>query len=133
MKISIQKYPKDMYIGKKKYYLTANIFYSNIHYMIRQKIVKYCKEIIHYTILEKKIGLKPIEGEISIEIIFFGEKNPKWDLDNRGYFWMKIIGDYLTSQKIIEDDNVKKIKSIKMLYKEGKEDEIEINIDEYGK
>lgn len=129
MKISIQKYPKDMYIGKKKYYLTANIFYSNIHYMIRQKIVKYCKEIIHYTILEKQIELNPIEGEISIEITFFEEKNPKWDLDNRGYFWMKIIGDYLTSQKIIEDDNVKKIRSIKLKYKEVNEEEkLEIKI-----
>lgn len=104
-------------LGKKKkttYYLTANLFYSGIHFAVRSRVVSQVKEYL-------KLHLEDcpkFEEPISISI-GYQTKKKTFDLDNKAYFWSKIINDFLQTEGKLEDDNVKFIQQIHYFYREG--------------
>jgi len=106
-------------IGKKKpkkYYLTANIFYGTVHHFIRADIVTKCKWFLHNHLID----VPKINVPIFILIEYHTEKNGEFDIDNKGYFWGKIIQDWLVKNKKISGDSVKNIQGVVYLYKRGK-------------
>lgn len=120
-------------------YLTANAFYGGLHFAVRNKIVNYAKDWIFY-FLTKMPKIQKCQIEIT-----YHHTTDTFDLDNKVYFWTKIILDLMktpTSKQIIQaakykntikslnvldDDNVKFIDKITMAYTKG-ESAIEIKI-----
>ena len=121
-KITINNPLKSITVGKKKYYLTANIFYGGVHFSVRTKIVNQVKMYLK-TYFKK--GMIPELEEMRIEISFW-TKTTSWDIDNKPFFWTKIILDMLKGD-CIHEDNVKYIPSAQYTY-EGKGDKMEIRI-----
>ncbi len=109
----------------KRYYLTAQIFYSGIHFAIRKKIVDSMKWYLH-DYLSPLPKLKP---PISVTITICNKNKTKQDLDNKGYFWEKTMLDYLVKAEKIEDDNVNFIPEIIKRY-EFAEDNLRLLIKE---
>ena len=105
-------------LGKKKkstYYLTANLFYSSVHYAVRKKIVEQTKQFLYPYFLDcPKLG-----RELSISIGYQSLKKTKFDLDNKAYFWQKVICDLLQSMGKLDDDNVDYIRQIHYFYQKG--------------
>lgn len=105
-------------LGKNKkstYYLTANLFYSSVHYAVRKKIVSQVKEFLHPYFLDcPKLG-----NQLSVSIGYQSLKKTKFDLDNKAYFWQKVICDLLQTMGKLEDDNVDYIRQIHYFYKKG--------------
>ena len=60
-----------------------------------------------------------MEAPLSVSIGYQSMKNTNFDLDNKAFFWQKIILDLLQRHKKIEDDNVKVIQQIHYFYKKG--------------
>tara|TARA_R100000005_G_C4853579_1_gene118674 strand:+ start:102 stop:503 length:402 start_codon:yes stop_codon:yes gene_type:complete len=105
-------------LGKNKkstYYLTANLFYSSTHYQVRKQVVDEAKAFIAPFIID----CPKMEGPLSISIGYQSMKNTNFDLDNKAFFWQKIILDLLQRHKKIDDDNVKIIQQIHYFYKKG--------------
>ena len=116
-KLTITDYPDYIQIlsgGKtKKHYISANMFYSSPHWTIRAKIIEKMELVLI------KNGLKPfiksikddfLEKEIVISSIILSVTKPtkNWDVDNVGYFWLKILLDKIKGEKgFIKDDNVR--------------------------
>lgn len=88
-----------------KHYLTANLFYNqNVSYHIISKIVYDCK-----LFLRDKIGYLPPLEKMRLEIEIHASKHI--DLDNRAYFWKKLLLDILktpTSKQILKAEQFKK-------------------------
>ncbi len=88
-----------------KYYLTANLFFNNnISFHVTSKIVYDCK-----LFLREKIGYLPPLEKMRLEIEIHASKHI--DLDNRAYFWKKLLLDILktpTSKQIIKAGKYKK-------------------------
>ena len=105
-------------LGKKKkstYYLTANLFYSSVHYAVRKKIVEQAKEFLYPYFLDcPKLG-----SQLSVSIGYQSLKKTKFDLDNKAYFWQKVICDLLQSMGKLDDDNVDYIRQIHYFYQKG--------------
>jgi hypothetical protein len=105
-------------LGKNKkstYYLTANLFYSSVHFAVRKKVVDEVKSF-----LTPYLSDCPKLGEnISISIGYQSPKKTKFDLDNKAFFWQKIICDLLQTLEKIEDDNVDYIRQIHYFYEKG--------------
>lgn len=112
-------------IGKKKYYLTANVFYGGVHFAIRSKIVNNAKaELLEHVCKISKITDTPIE----VEIVYHSSKK-KFDVDNKCYFWAKTFIDLIKTRGIIPDDNVQFVSCITMRYEYIKGDDmLEISI-----
>jgi hypothetical protein len=121
------------------YYLTANLFYDGTHWAIKNKVVSFAKDWIIWHL--KKV---PKIEKCRIEITYH-HPTDTFDLDNKVYFWIKIILDLLktpTSAQIIkaqeynnpiktlsvlDDDTVRFVDGIDMKYKRG-ESAIELKI-----
>ncbi len=105
-------------LGKNKkstYYLTANLFYSSVHYAVRKQVVDKAKLFLKPYLMDcPKLG-----KNISISIGYQSPKKTKFDLDNKAFFWQKVICDLLQTMGKIEDDNVDYIRQIHYFYKKG--------------
>jgi hypothetical protein len=100
---------------KKTHYLTANLFYSSVHYAVRKQVVDEAKAFISPHIQDC-----PVLGKnISISIGYQSDKNNNFDLDNKAFFWQKVICDLLQRQGRIDDDNVKVIQQIHYYFRRG--------------
>lgn len=103
-------------IGKKKYYLNANLFYSTLNHHVQKEIVTQAKVFLHNHLFDcPKITTFPID----ICLIYTHPKD-NFDLDNKAYFWQKMIGDKLKFDKKIPDDKVKYIHGLYFEYDKGK-------------
>tara|TARA_R110000851_G_scaffold205159_3_gene357147 strand:+ start:846 stop:1241 length:396 start_codon:yes stop_codon:yes gene_type:complete len=102
-------------IKKTTYYLTANIFYSGVHFAVRKKIVDTVKLYLKSELRDCPLITKPI----SISIGYQTNKNTTFDLDNKSYFWSKVICDVLQEMNKLPDDSVKFIQQIHYFYKRG--------------
>lgn len=133
--VSKIKKPKPDKDGKIKtenvYYLTANLFYDGTHWSIKNKIVNFAKDwVIWFLKTIPKIEKCQIE-------ITYHYPTDGFDLDNKLYFWTKIILDLfktpsskqmLLAQKykndiktlrLLDDDTVRFVDKITMEYKKG--------------
>jgi len=99
---------------EKRYYLSAQIFYQSVHFAIRSKIVKRVKWWLH-----NYLRNTPTFTEIDTLTLIFRDKSTRWDLDNREYFWKKVILDYLKEHNKIEDDSVKYVKGFCTRFEKG--------------
>jgi hypothetical protein len=106
--------PSSMTIGKKKYYLTNNIFYGGVHWAIRKKLVELCK---FYLIgkMKKKVSIKEDQFPVEIEIVYHSPKHT-FDIDNKAGYWLKVLLDLIKQNGTVPDDNVKFVSSIKSSY-----------------
>lgn len=110
-------------------YLTANLFTSDrIHFAVKRKIYDKCKTYLleHLTDIPK---LQSIEMDIT-----YYDNGQQWDVDNRDFFWRKLIMDILKTPtekqeeramgygreiitlRVLPDDNVKYYKGGKHYY-----------------
>lgn len=117
-------------LGKKKYYLSSNVFYGGVHFMIRKKIVEQCKLYLSSKFKRPFAIISESELPLSINICY---KSPKhtFDLDNKSSFWLKVILDFVKTSGMIADDNVKFISQISSEYvrlEKGSQDELLITI-----
>lgn len=129
--------------GKLKentYYLTANLFYASQNTFLTNKIVDVAK-----TFLYDYLKDIPKLSKLDIEIIY-SKKEDSFDLDNKGYFWLKCILDLIKEPNkrktkkiniqtlkplnIIEDDSCRFIQNISLKYKRELQHKMVINI--YG-
>tara|TARA_R100000908_G_C3745414_1_gene140885 strand:- start:1248 stop:1643 length:396 start_codon:yes stop_codon:yes gene_type:complete len=105
-------------LGKNKkstYYLTANLFYSTVHYQVRKQVVDKAKQFLKPYLKDcPKLG-----KNLSISIGYQHDKKTYFDLDNKAFFWQKVLLDLLKRMDKIEDDNVKIIQQIHYFYQEG--------------
>ena len=105
-------------LGKNKkstYYLTANLFYSSVHFAIRKKVVDNVKQFLTPYLTDcPKLG-----KNLSISIGYQSPKKTKFDLDNKAFFWQKIICDLLQTLEKVDDDNVDYIRQIHYFYSKG--------------
>jgi hypothetical protein len=92
-----------------KYYLTANLFFNNAtSFHIISKIVQECK-----IYLKDKVGYIPPLEKMRLEIEIHASKHI--DLDNRSYFWKKLLLDILktpTNRQVLKANNSKYKKEI---------------------
>lgn len=109
--------------GNKKYYLNAQTYYQGVHYSIRSWI----KHQVDFY-LRAHFKNMPRYKKISLTIEFYSKKT-NWDLDNKGYFWLKAIGDFI-KDKIVEDDNVKYIDEMRLVYIQSDFEKLKIIINE---
>lgn len=126
------KIDKDGNLKKEDtYYLTANLFYDGTHWAIKNKIMKFAKEWIVWQIKEV-----PELEKCRIKLVYH-HPTDTFDLDNKLYFWVKVILDIMKtpSQKQIlnaeefknpiitinslKDDTVRFIDQIYMEYERG--------------
>ena len=105
-------------LGKKKkttYYLTANIFYSGTHFSIRKQIV----DKVKFYLMSYLQDCPHLPNPVSISIGYQTNKNTRFDLDNKAFFWSKLFCDTLQSMKKIDDDSVAYIKQLHYFYQKG--------------
>ena len=129
--------------GKLKettYYLTANLFYASQNTFLTNKVVDVSKSFLYDYFKDL-----PKLCKMNIEIIYCKNED-NFDLDNKGYFWLKCILDLIkepnkrkTKKKfiqtikplnIIQDDSCKFIKDISLRYKKEVNHKMIVNI--YG-
>ena len=79
--------PKTGKFKKNVIYLTANIFYANVNYWTKNKIVD---EIKGY--LMPYFKDMPELTKMRLEFVY-SRNTENWDIDNKGYFWVKILLD----------------------------------------
>tara|TARA_R110000782_G_scaffold226360_1_gene313116 strand:- start:1131 stop:1526 length:396 start_codon:yes stop_codon:yes gene_type:complete len=105
-------------LGKNKkstHYLTANLFYSSVHFAVRKQVVDKAKQFLKPYLMDcPKLG----KG-ISVSVGYQSLKKTKFDLDNKAFFWQKIICDLLQSMNKLEDDNIDYIRQIHYFYQKG--------------
>jgi hypothetical protein len=107
--------PTSMTIGRKKSYLTSNLFYGGVHWMVRKKVVEMCKLYLLSEIKEPLKQVNPTKLPIKIEIVYHSARHT-FDLDNKSSFWLKVVLDMIKEKKVVPDDNVKFISEIKSKY-----------------
>lgn len=130
-------YKKEKFNGKGKkvtkqdFYLTANLFYADrSSYHITSRIINECKEY-----LCDNIKYLPELEKMRVELEYHHTKHI--DLDNKGYFFLKLLLDILKiptqkqidnaaekgkeiiSLNVIKDDTTEFIDDISMKYKKG--------------
>jgi hypothetical protein len=103
--------PTSMTMGKRKHYLTSNLFYGGVHWMVRKKVVEMCKLYLLSEIKEPLKQVNPTKLPIKIEIVYHSARHT-FDLDNKSSFWLKVLLDMIKEKKVVPDDNVKFISSI---------------------
>jgi hypothetical protein len=105
-------------LGKNKkstYYLTANLFYSSVHYQVRKQVVDKAKQFLRPHLED----CPELGKNLSISIGYQSDKNSHFDLDNKAFFWQKVLCDLLKGMNKIEDDSVKHIQQIHYFFQEG--------------
>lgn len=105
-----------MTVGKRKYYLTANIFYEGVHFAVRKKVVEMAKMYLRSEINPSRL---PMMDKIKLTLEFH-TMDQEWDLDNREFFWKKMVLD-LIKKKCIPEDNVKHVVHFETKYKRAHE------------
>jgi len=123
--------PKTGKLKEDVYYLTANLFYSVVSYFMRYKIVN---EIKAY--LMPHLADVPKLEKMRIHLIYFKPQDT-FDLDNKGYFWLKMMldlfktpsnrqiknanlkGKEIKTLNVLKDDTVRYIDDIRMSYERG--------------
>jgi hypothetical protein len=90
-------------LGKKRYTLGANLFYSGTHFAIRTRVVNYAKDLIAKHDNNDHNKLYTAEARILLKT-----KNMTFDIDNKGYFWCKVFLDYAKGL-YLNDDNVRSV------------------------
>lgn len=105
-------------LGKNKkttHYLTANLFYSSVHFAVRKQVVDQAKQFLEPYLMDcPKLGKR-----LSVSVGYQSLKKNKFDLDNKAFFWQKIICDLLQSMGKLDDDNVDYIRQIHYFYQKG--------------
>jgi len=133
----IKKVTKRREGSKKKnledvYYLTANLFYSSdIHFSIRSKIVNGMKDFLF-----EYLDDIPKLSKMKMNIIY-QRPSDGFDLDNKIYFWQKILLDLfkepsdgdvkralkykkeIKSLRVIKDDSCKYVNELNSKYEKG--------------
>ena len=123
--------PKTGKLKEDVYYLTANLFYSGTQYFIRAKITNAIKQYL----MPHLKGI-PKLSKCQIEVVY-QKPQDNFDLDNKAYFWVKMILDLLKTPSsrqlknahlrgrnikrvnVLKDDTVRYIDEITMKYKTG--------------
>lgn len=127
------------------YYLTANLFYSNdVHFSLRSDIVNNVKGFLHEYLKDV-----PKLDKMRLDIVY-QRPTDNFDLDNKIYFWQKILLDLMKTPtdrevkkalrykkeiktlRIIKDDSVKYVPELNSKYIKG-EHLIKISIYELNK
>ena len=105
-------------LGKNKkttHYLTANLFYSSVHFAVRKQVVDQAKQFLEPYLMDcPKLGKR-----LSVSVGYQSLKKNKFDLDNKAFFWQKIICDLLQSMGKLDDHNVDYIRQIHYFYQKG--------------
>ena len=126
--------PKTGKLKVNVHYLTANLFFAGIPFYLRMKITNEIKEYL----IPRMQGIPKLK-KARVSIIYY-KPTDNWDLDNKGYFWMKMFLDILKtpsekqkqkarkkyrktikSTETLPDDTVRYIDEIKMRYEKGPE------------
>ncbi len=115
------------------YYLTANLFYSNnVHFSLRSDIVNSAKGFLleHFKDIPKL-------NKIRLDMVY-QRPTDNFDLDNKIYFWQKILLDLMKTPsakeekralmykkeiktlRIIKDDSCKYVSELNSKYQKGK-------------
>lgn len=103
-------------VGKQKHYLTANLFYSGLNFHVQKQIVSDTKMFLHNYLFQcPKIEQFPID----ITLLYTHNKKTIFDLDNKTYFWNKMICDKLVHDGKLPDDSVKYIQGLYYEYHFG--------------
>lgn len=106
--------------GKKKqttYSLGANIFWAGVNPYV-QKIIKDQTRLF----LHNYLRLVPVITQYPVEIhLEYHALSPRWDLDNKLFFWNKVICDNLVKDSKLKKDSTKYIRRIVWEYKKGPE------------
>lgn len=91
-----------------KYYLTANLFYSTLNHFVQKEILEKVKWFLH-----PHMSSIPVLDDfpIQIELKYYNTKTT-YDVDNKLYFWNKVICDKLAQDGKIPNDNVKYISKL---------------------
>jgi len=123
--------PKTGKLKENTYYLTGNLFLNNQNYFIVSKIIRDTKNFLYDYFKDL-----PKLDKMRLEFVYTSNKS-NFDLDNKGYFWQKVITDILKTPStrqvinamkkgktiisccIIEDDMVKYIPEFSWRYKKG--------------
>lgn len=129
MLISIKDPPRSIQLGSRKYYLTAQLFYAGVNFHVRKRIIDMVKAIIGAHYVSQGFAGSELKTPVAITITIVNDFKTNQDLDNKAYFWNKVIQDFLVQQKVIPDDSIKYIKRLCFEYRHG-EPEIIIQIDE---
>lgn len=125
--------PKTGKLKTHTYYLGENLFFGSnaLHFTVMYEIVNFCKDflLLHLTDIPKLLKCR-----IHIE---YHRKEQTWDLDNKGFFWIKLVQDLLKTPtnnqllkainkgtkiktlRIVRDDNVKFIDKLTVEYFKG--------------
>lgn len=103
-KAEIQSPPTYITTTKKKYYLTANLWYSNQHWGLRKQVKKH---MAPYLLVMLQGCPKPLTPPVKLNWVFKRRKDV--DLDNLEYLWTKLLSDFLIERGYIKDDNTKNI------------------------
>lgn len=109
--------------GGKRYYLNAQTYYRGVHWRIRSWIKD---QVSYYLHTQFKNIVKFDRISLTIE---FHSKKKNWDIDNKGYFWLKAVCDYIKG-RIVEDDNVQYIDEVNLKYVASETEILKIIIDE---
>lgn len=126
---------KRLELKKDRHYLTANLYYAQVHFSVRSKVINYAKD---YILLW--LPILPKLRKCRLKFIYYRPKNKtSWDLDNKLSFWAKAFIDVLKvpspkeikkskdknykikTISVIQDDSVKYIDEIIFRYREGPE------------
>jgi hypothetical protein len=120
--------------GKLKvdvYYLTANLFYAGIPYFMRVKITDAIKSF-----LMPYLNEIPKMSKMRVELIYRKQQDT-FDLDNKGFFWLKMFLDIVKTPSnrqiqnahkrnkeiktinALKDDTVRYIDDIRLKYERG--------------
>jgi hypothetical protein len=152
MIFELQNPPEFMITNKAgdKVYLTANLFYaipgnvfkesdgmaakrSMVSAVMRKKnVINFAKTWLFAGIGEQKAwgGSWFSEFPLAVEIVVANNKTGNWDIDNKGYFWSKVLLDLLREKKAIPEDHVRVISSLTLRYEKSNKSFLRITIKE---
>ena len=95
--------PKTLKPKFKRYYLNANLFYSSMNHFVQKDIIEKVKLFLHPHI--KDI---PVISDYPVEICLeYYNTKTTYDLDNKLYFWNKVIAD-----KLVKDGRVTEAQAV---------------------
>jgi Holliday junction resolvase RusA-like endonuclease len=137
-KLQFNNVPNKIRVGRKNIPFTMNAFYSQKHWMVRKKMVDYCKNYFYRNDIENKLHQLSLQLDktlpIQIRTIIY-RNTTRHDTDNVGGYWNKIILDIMKKTDCIKDDNMKYISDVmgSCRYHQEKEDKILIIITQYSR
>jgi Holliday junction resolvase RusA-like endonuclease len=106
-------------------FISANLFYSGVHWSKRKKVADYWHELVYLSCLEQKI--KPVKSyPITINYACL-VKNKRRDIDNI-MATIKLINDGLKYAGIIKDDSISYVNEINIKVIAGNKDNIILSI-----